>query len=231
MRVAQGLFSAAMLIASVGANATTIQSPTPIVSAGVLALSAETTSAGTTGSGLNETLPTPGSFHYGQTFSGAAGTGSIVGTPGAAGYGYGFYDTFVFTVSASNASSITSTIDLGTSLQISGLQERLYAASPGDATPVLGLPAAATNGGGLYFEAWSQPITIAGSNVGTVAVLSQTTPLPAGTYVLEIRGTVTGSAGGSYAGTLNVNPVPLPAALPLLFSGLGMLGLLRRRRP
>ena len=51
-----------------------------------------------------------------------------------------------------------------------------------------------------------------------------------GTYVLEVRGVVTGSTGGSYAGTLQVAPVPLPAALPLLLSGLGLLGGLIRPR-
>jgi hypothetical protein len=57
------------------------------------------------------------------------------------------------------------------------------------------------------------------------------TTLAAWTYVLEVRGNVTGTSGGSYSGTLNVAPVPLPAALPLLFSGLGLLGggLARRR--
>jgi PEP-CTERM motif len=60
-------------------------------------------------------------------------------------------------------------------------------------------------------------------------VLNPTT-LAAGTYVLEIRGDVTGSSGGTYSGELNLNPVPLPAALPLLLSGLGLLGFARKRR-
>ena len=53
--------------------------------------------------------------------------------------------------------------------------------------------------------------------------------LAAGTYVLEVRGMATGTSGGSYSGTLNVAPVPLPATLPLLLSGLGLLGGLLRR--
>lgn len=57
------------------------------------------------------------------------------------------------------------------------------------------------------------------------------TTLTAGEYVFEIRGEVTGSGGGTYSGSLNLNPVPLPAALPLLISGLGLLGgLVRKRR-
>jgi hypothetical protein len=60
-------------------------------------------------------------------------------------------------------------------------------------------------------------------------VLNPTT-LAAGTYVLEIRGDVTGSDGGTYSGSLNLNPVPLPAALPLLLSGFGLLGGTLRKR-
>jgi hypothetical protein len=60
-------------------------------------------------------------------------------------------------------------------------------------------------------------------------VLDPTT-LTAGSYVLEIRGEVTGSSGGTYTGSLNLNPVPLPAALPLLLSGLGLLGGWIRKR-
>jgi len=41
---------------------------------------------------------------------------------------------------------------------------------------------------------------------------------------------VNGTSGGSYSGTLNVNPVPLPAGLPLLLSGMGLLGGWLRRR-
>ena len=53
---------------------------------------------------------------------------------------------------------------------------------------------------------------------------------PAGTYVLEIRGE--GSAGSSYAGALDLTPVPLPAAFWLLGSGLlvGLGSAGRRRR-
>ena len=46
--------------------------------------------------------------------------------------------------------------------------------------------------------------------------------LASGTYVLEVRGDVTGTGGGSYAGLIDLQPVPLPAALPLILSGLGL---------
>jgi hypothetical protein len=48
--------------------------------------------------------------------------------------------------------------------------------------------------------------------------------------VLEIRASSVGTAGGSYSGVVNLTPVPLPAALPLLFSGLGLFGAFRRKQ-
>lgn len=55
-----------------------------------------------------------------------------------------------------------------------------------------------------------------------------------GAYSLQVRGQLVGlpSLPSSYAGTLTANPtvVPLPAALPLLLAGLGVMGFLGRRR-
>jgi hypothetical protein len=50
--------------------------------------------------------------------------------------------------------------------------------------------------------------------------VSASTVLAAGTYVLEARGDVTGSAGGAYAGVLQLSPVPLLGAAWLLLSGI-----------
>ncbi len=52
--------------------------------------------------------------------------------------------------------------------------------------------------------------------------------LSAGEYTLEVSGTVTGSAGGVYAGTLSA--IPLPAAAWLLGSALLGLTLVSRRQ-
>ena len=50
-----------------------------------------------------------------------------------------------------------------------------------------------------------------------------------GNYILQIRGEA--ATPGSYGGTLTFDPVPLPAALPLLLSGLaGLYGFFGRRR-
>jgi hypothetical protein len=132
---------------------------------------------------------------------------------------FGFYDDFVFTVGPNQLNSITSTISLGNSLGISSLQVRLYDYTANNgAVPLLTTPVP-----GSAFQAWSTVINLNQVGTGTYAVLSPIT-LGAGTYVIEVRGTATGSGGGSYAGVLNVTPVPLPAALPLFLSGLGLFG-------
>jgi hypothetical protein len=159
-----------------------------------------------------------GSAFYGDTFIGP--TSTISGSPSP---GYGFYDDFYFTVASGVATdSITSTINLG-NLAINGLQVRLYDLS-GNPPPVLGGPVH-----GTLVQSWSNPISPAPGITGDVEVLN-TTLTQAGTYVLEVRGNATGSLGGSYSGSLNVSSVPVPAALPLLLSGLGLLGGLARKR-
>lgn len=194
-----------------------------IATASTITLSYAETSTGTTGPGGATALTVPGSYTYADTFGAGVGGTAIAGSasttyPG----GFGFYDDFVFTIGAAGADAITSTIDYSNLLQISNLQVRLYDASANPILPVLGVPS------GTVYDAWSTPVT-SGSTTGTISVLPMTT-LGAGTYVLEVRGTVTGSAGGSYSGVLNLAPVPLPAALPLMLSGLCGLGFLGRRR-
>lgn len=182
-----------------------------VASAGTLPLSISETAGGTSSSGITTTLSVPGSYTYDHTFF--APTTTISGSS------YGFYDDFIFTISSASASSITSTIDLGNVLQISALQARLYQPAPGEALPVLGKP---SNGA---IDAWSLAV---GPGVGTVNIISPTA-LSAGTYVLELRGNVTGSSGGSYSSVLNLAPVPVPAALWLFASAFGGLASLRRR--
>jgi hypothetical protein len=73
-----------------------------------------------------------------------------------------------------------------------------------------------------------------GLGPGTQQVFSVIAPaaFAAGHYTLQIRGTLAGDTS-AYAGTLQaLQPVPLPAALPLLAGGLLLMSTaLRRRRP
>jgi hypothetical protein len=183
-----------------------------------MSLSYEETSSGVvTGNGAGTAFTTlPASDGYTNTLP--ALTGSVPGAPG-----FSFYDDYVFTVSNATVDSVTSEINLG-SLSIGNLEERLYNVAANSTLPAINGPATG------FQTNWSAPVNFsAGGESGMITVMDPTT-LAAGTYVLEIRGDVTGSSGGTYSGELNLNPVPLPAALPLLLSGLGLLGGLTRKR-
>lgn len=189
-------------------------------SAAAATLSWEETATGITGTGVGTSYShLPVTDTYGHVLGPSAGL--IAGAPAP---GFSFYDDFVFTVASSTVDSVTSTIDLGTLLSINDLQVRLYNASGNPTLPVLGDSPAGLQDG------WSTGVNFnAGGQSGTFAVLPETM-LQAGTYVLEVRGDVVGTAGGSYSGTLNLAPVPLPAALLLMLSGLGLLGGMVRKR-
>jgi hypothetical protein len=193
-------------------------------SASAATLSWEETATGIAGSGIGTNYShLPVTDSYAHVFGPSAG--HIAGAPAP---GFSFYDDYVFTVADATVDSVTSTLDLGKLLSINDLQVRLYSASGNPTLPVLGdSPAGLKNGG------WSTGVNFGvGGQSGTFAVLPETM-LTAGTYVLEVRGDVAGTAGGSYSGTINlapVSPVPLPAALPLMLSGLGVLGGLIRKR-
>jgi len=80
-----------------------------------------------------------------------------------------------------------------------------------------------------FIEGWSSSTAFGGGAV-TVNVIPLTS-LAAGTYSLEIRGTSVGAAaGGTYTGSLNLTPVPLPGALWMLASGLVLFGFAAGRR-
>jgi hypothetical protein len=85
--------------------------------------------------------------------------------------------------------------------------------------PTLGVPPSGA------VDGWTAPL--AGSN-GSLSILLPT-GFPSGSYDLQVRGEAIGNSA-SYGGTLQIAPVPLPAGLPLLLSGLGVLGGLIRRR-
>ena len=199
------------VVAALGFGSAMMQAST----ASAAVLSYEQTASGRTGSGqATSYLSLPTTDTYARSFN--SPTSQIGST------GYGFYDDFIFTVSAATANAVTSTIDFADVLGINGLQVRLYNFSGNPNPPVLGPP----NGG--VIDAWSNTSAIAPGTQTTVSVLPMTY-LNAGTYVLEVRGNVTGSAGGSYSGTLNLVPAPLPAAAVLMLSGIGLLGGALRR--
>jgi hypothetical protein len=138
---------------------------------------------------------------------------------------WNFYDDFIFTVGPSGSNIQSALISFNTEFAgISNLQGRIIGVSGTfDAADNLGIPAS-----GTLVDSWINTSMVAGINTVT---LSSTTFGP-GTYDLQIRGEVLGSPpSGGFGGSITFTPVPLPAALPLLLSGLGLLGGLRGRRP
>lgn len=181
-----------------------------------------TSTSGPTGQGTAYTT-LPATDTFGNSFGCHACSSSVLVTGGSPSNTYNFYDDFEFTVASSTIDAVSSTIDLQQLLQVDNLQMRVYTAA-GNSPPVVTGPVNGLQAG------WSTPVNfIAGTESGEFSALSDVM-LGAGTYILEIRGDVVGTSGGSYSGNLNLSPVPLPAALPLLLSGLGLLGGLVRKR-
>ena len=150
----------------------------------------------------------PSSINFGNSFSSSSTTQ--------------FYDDYLFSIPVASVDSISSTINLGTYLGINGLQARLYSGTSSNITQ-----------GGVssgLLQAWSSTSLFGGPGyTGTVAVINPIT-LSSGNYILEVRGDVVGTAGGSYAGTLNIAPVPEAAQWVMLLMGLFMATLAIARR-
>jgi len=192
-----------------------------IAAADVVQISYSTTQFGTSGTGANTALPTPGSHTFGNSL---VSLNTPVYTSPSSGQSYEFYDDYVFSITGSTANVLTSSINLGSFLGLNNFQVRLYELAGNTPLPAFGTPT-----GGTLLQAWSTPINYTPGMTGLLAVIGEQT-LNAGSYVLEVRGNVSGVSGGSYSGVMNLASVPLPAAAWLFFSALGGLGLLRRSK-
>lgn len=152
-------------------------------------------------------LTPPDSLTYGNSFAVAAS-------------GTTFFDDYYFTIPDGSFNSITSSINLGSIFGLTNLQARLYT----------GNAHITTAAGPALVEAWSTTANFAPGLAATTVVLSPNDILTAGTYTLQIRGTVSGAAGGSYSGVLNIAPVPEPDSYAMLLSGLGFIAFTVRRK-
>ena len=148
----------------------------------------------------------PTSLNYGNTFA-----SSTTGTT--------FYDAYYFTIPNGSANSVTSSINLDSILGLSNLRARVYSGNTNDTT----------NSVTSILENWGATVNFSPS-VGITTVVLNPISLLAGSYTLQVKGTVAGSSGGSYAGVLNIaNPVPEAQSYAMLLAGLGMLGFMSRR--
>lgn len=93
--------------------------------------------------------------------------------------------------------------------------------------------------GALSASLWSDTGVVGGYDVGVDAQigafgtgdqLGGSFQLAAGNYFFEIGGTTLGPTGGVYSWSASVSSVPEPGQYAMLMAGLGLLGMVARRR-
>jgi len=155
----------------------------------------------------------PGQYNYGDSFSAPTASGSISGSniyggPATGNLGpAGFIDDYYFKIAPASADAVSATISDG-DFAITNLFATIYSLTSNPDGLVLSEPV-----GTVYYG------DITASGAASFVQINPVT-LEAGSYVLQISGTASGTLGGSYTGTLNLDPVPLPGSLPLLLSAL-----------
>jgi len=165
-------------------------------------------------------LSVPFTISYGDTFTSPQ---SPVGPANL----YSFYDAYTFTLGGAAAyDSFTATINLGNVLNITNLQAALFNGQalqgPGSHIGFTGGSTGGSTGGVVSGMAWN------GGSGGFITLSSPS--LAAGTYTLEVRGKVIGTNGGSYAGVMNLAPVPEASNIALMLAGFGVFGVVAARR-
>jgi hypothetical protein len=174
-----------------------------------LALLAAQASAGTVIVGASDfgTLVQPYTNSFGASVAPLANAGDS------------FISEYGFNIgSSASFSGAVVTFDLGNILQLSNLSLKLLSGSVWSGA----VPTTLTS---TQLSAINASMVALGNGNSSTETISAITLAP-GSYVIELQGLVTGSAGGSYAGVLNVapvSPVPEPASSAYAIAGFGLL--------
>jgi hypothetical protein len=173
----------------------------------------------TPAAGDNYDLAVPGQYTFTDTFSTQQSPTQNLGTSSVG--AYDFQDSYQFTVGTSaSGDTLLASLGLGTLFDITNLQFRLYEVASATTQPIVGgIPSGST-----LVTSWM------GLAPGDNSMTAAFNGIQSGTYMLDVAGIAGGTSGGSYIGSVDLQPVPLPAALWLMLSGLGGLGALARKR-
>jgi hypothetical protein len=180
-------------------------------------------------------VPPTGSFSFGDSFNQSTNTstGSNFGpsatyNPSTSSPPWNFQDNILFDT---NGAAVQAQVIADLS-SVSNLQVRIIAldipntSTPFDVTSAANATALLGGNSVVTIQNGWTTLNYVPLNLDYSATMLNT--VNAGDYILQIRGEA--GAGSSYSGSVNFTPVPLPAALPLLLSGLAGLAAAARRR-
>jgi hypothetical protein len=242
LRIASSI-AAILVLAAGAAEADTLTPPVSIggtltQSQGFVSTAPGQTPTTVTGTGVNGdglgvavndlTAAGAGSFLFSQTLT--APNGSFPAASTINGNPYGFITSYVIDVTPSMANAFVFSLNLSSTSGIDDLTARLYEyKANGVQNLTLGTAGVLATG---TLDSWSASVNPVGPGAATTT-LAPTDLTNGGEFVLEVAGLETGSVNGTLSGALNItpiSPVPLPATLPLLLSGLGGFGFWGSRR-
>ncbi len=143
---------------------------------------------------------------------------------------FGFVESYIIQLPVSTVANYEFSLTLSSNSGLSNLTARLFEYTANGANNLTLGSAGAVYPASTVLQGWTLDTNGNPSNPVSSTGFGPDAVNNAGLYVLQIAGLSNGAAGGLYQGSLQVQPVPLPAAAWLLVSGVGLLGAFRRRR-